>query len=37
MSNEYDVKDLDLAPGGRKRIEWAEQEMPVLRQLRETL
>ncbi len=35
MSQEYDVKNLDLAPGGRKRIEWAEQEMPVLRQLRE--
>ncbi len=36
MSNaEYDVKNLDLAPGGRKRIEWAEHEMPVLRQIRE--
>lgn len=35
MSKEYDVKDLDMAPAGRKRIDWAEQEMPVLRQLRE--
>ncbi|MBI9048228.1 MAG: adenosylhomocysteinase [Anaerolineaceae bacterium] len=34
MSN-YDVKDLDLAEGGRRRIEWAEREMPVLRQIRE--
>ncbi len=29
------VKNLDLAPGGRYRIEWAEQEMPVLRAIRE--
>ena len=32
---DYDVRDLDLAPGGRLRIEWAEQEMPVLRGIRE--
>jgi adenosylhomocysteinase len=32
---EFDVKNLDLAPGGRHRIEWAEQEMPVLRNIRE--
>ena len=32
---EYSVKNADLAPGGRHRIEWAEQEMPVLRQIRE--
>ena len=31
----YDVKDLGLAPGGRKRIEWAERDMPVLRLIRE--
>ncbi len=30
----YHVKDLDLAPAGRLRIEWAEREMPVLRQIR---
>lgn len=35
MSENYDVKDLRLAEGGRRRIEWSEQEMPVLRQLRE--
>lgn len=31
----YDVKDLNLAKAGRKRIEWAEREMPVLRFIRE--
>ena len=30
-----DVKDLSLASAGRKRIEWAEREMPVLRLIRE--
>jgi adenosylhomocysteinase len=30
-----DVKDLSLAGAGRKRIEWAEREMPVLRLIRE--
>src|SRR5918912_99790 len=30
-----DVKDLALAPEGKKRIEWAEREMPVLRLIRE--
>ena len=34
MSKNYDVKDLKLADTGRKRIEWAEREMPVLRQIR---
>ncbi len=28
---DFDVKNIDLAPGGRHRIDWAEQEMPVLR------
>ena len=32
---DYDIKNPDLAPGGRLRIEWAEQEMPVLRGIRE--
>jgi len=31
----YDVKDVSLAEGGRRRIEWAEREMPVLRLIRE--
>jgi adenosylhomocysteinase len=28
---EYDIKDINLAEGGRRKIEWAEREMPVLR------
>ena len=28
---EFDIKNPDLAPGGRLRIEWASQEMPVLK------
>jgi adenosylhomocysteinase len=31
----YDVKNTKLAEGGRYRIEWGEQEMPVLRLIRE--
>jgi len=31
----YDVKNMDLAEGGRRRIEWAEREMPVLRSILE--
>ena len=31
----YDVKDMNLAEGGRRRIEWAEREMPVLRLIKE--
>lgn len=27
---DYDIKDLNLAEGGRRKIEWAEREMPVL-------
>ncbi|HSV30909.1 MAG TPA: adenosylhomocysteinase [Atribacteraceae bacterium] len=27
---DYDVANLDLAPEGKKKIEWAEREMPVL-------
>ncbi|MBI5841028.1 MAG: adenosylhomocysteinase [Chloroflexi bacterium] len=35
MSNNYDIKDINQAEGGRRRIDWAEREMPVLRQIRE--
>jgi len=28
---EHDIKDISLAPQGKKRIDWAEREMPVLR------
>ena len=31
MADNYDVKDISLATRGRFKIEWAEQEMPVLR------
>lgn len=31
MSNDYDIKDLELADRGQERIEWALSEMPVLR------
>lgn len=31
----FDIKNLDLAEGGRRRIEWAEREMPVLRSIME--
>ncbi|NOX36313.1 MAG: adenosylhomocysteinase [Calditrichaeota bacterium] len=30
----YDVKDLSLATEGKKRIEWADHDMPVLREIR---
>jgi adenosylhomocysteinase len=33
--NNYDVKDVSLATKGRFKVEWAEQEMPVLRLIRE--
>ncbi|MFZ4812941.1 MAG: adenosylhomocysteinase [Phototrophicaceae bacterium] len=35
MVAEYHIKDLSQSTGGRFRIEWAEQEMPVLRKIRE--
>ncbi len=31
----YDIKEPNLAEGGRRRIEWAAHEMPVLRLIRE--
>ena len=31
---EYDVKDLTLAFEGKKRIEWADNNMPVLKEIR---
>jgi len=35
VTKDYDVKDLGLADAGQRRVEWAEQEMPVLRLIRE--
>src|SRR3982751_1250076 len=34
-SMHYDIKDINLAPQGKQRIEWADREMPVLRLIRE--
>jgi adenosylhomocysteinase len=30
----YDIKDINLAPNGALRAEWAEREMPVLRDIK---
>ena len=35
MAKKYDVKDSRLAQGGRKRILWAGQDMPVLQRVKE--
>lgn len=35
MCVNYDVKNIDLAPDGKKRVEWAENDMPVLRLIKE--
>ncbi len=35
MTQDYDIRDVGLADQGRKRIDWAEVEMPVLRLIRE--
>ncbi|MDH5605671.1 MAG: adenosylhomocysteinase [Anaerolineae bacterium] len=32
---EYDIKDINQAEGGRRRIEWADREMPVLKTILE--
>jgi adenosylhomocysteinase len=34
MSQKYDVKDISLAAEGKKRIEWADKDMPVLQLVR---
>jgi adenosylhomocysteinase len=31
----HDIRNLDLAPEGKRRINWAEQDMPVLRLVKE--
>ena len=33
--SQFDIKDKSLAEGGRRRIDWAEREMPVLRMIKE--
>ncbi len=35
MTVKHDVKDLSLAAKGKKRIEWADKDMPVLAMVRE--
>jgi len=35
MKKTYDIKDIKLAPEGKRKIEWAERNMPVLRLIRE--
>jgi adenosylhomocysteinase len=32
---EFDVRDISLASNGKRRIDWAEREMPVLRLIRD--
>jgi adenosylhomocysteinase len=32
---EYDIKDINLSAEGKRRIEWAERDMPVLAKVRE--
>src|SRR5216683_4808054 len=32
---ESDIRDISLAPQGKRRIDWSEREMPVLRLIRE--
>jgi len=31
---EYDIKDINLSTEGEKRIEWADNDMPVLKEIR---
>ena len=35
LHNQYDIKDPSLAEAGRRRIEWASREMPVVKIIRE--
>src|SRR5574341_2166153 len=35
MTKNYDIKNERLGEGGRRRIEWADREMPVLQHIRE--
>lgn len=36
LTMEHDIKDISLAAEGKRRIEWADRDMPVLAQIRET-
>ncbi|MGK7930730.1 MAG: adenosylhomocysteinase [Microcystaceae cyanobacterium] len=35
VKQKYDIKDINLAPQGKQRIEWASREMPVLKLITE--
>jgi len=35
MAQDYDVKDIKLAPQGKLKIEWAAKQMPVLKSIQE--
>lgn len=35
VRQKYEIKDINLAPIGKQRIEWAAREMPVVRQITE--
>jgi adenosylhomocysteinase len=35
MSDRFEVRDVQQADGGRRRIDWADREMPVLQHIRE--
>ncbi|MER3416136.1 MAG: adenosylhomocysteinase [Gemmataceae bacterium] len=35
MATKYDIRDVHLAPQGKKRILWADRDMPVLARIRE--
>jgi len=35
INNQYDIKDPSLAEAGKRRIEWAYREMPVVKLIRE--
>ena len=35
MKKEYDIKDPSLAEAGKRRIEWAWREMPVVKQIKQ--
>src|SRR5512143_4089172 len=35
MTADYHVADTSLAPGGKFRVDWAEKDMAVLRQIRD--
>ena len=35
MNNQYDIRDISLAPSGRRKIQWVKHNMPLLSGLEE--